>query len=122
MEFKNRLRALRKEKGKTLQEVADSLGMSKSNLSELETGEHGCTNSTLTLLAQYYNVSTDYLLGKTDNPNARIVSVADSDGSITKIEYELLDKVKGLTIDDFIKINEYIDFLKSKNKGGSDEK
>ena len=114
MAFSNRLRQLRKERGLTLQEVAEQLGMSKSNLSELETGEHGCTNATLQILARFYNVSTDYLNGTTDNPNAQIVTVADADGTLTKIEYELLDKVKGLTIEDFIEINRYIDFIKSK--------
>ena len=122
MDLGTRLRELRKQKNKTLRDVNDDLGISYSNLAQIERNEHSCTADTLKILAKYYDVSIDYILGKTDNPNAQIVSVADSYGSITKIEYELLDRVKGLTIEDFIKINEYIDFLKSKNKGGNDEK
>lgn len=121
MDLGKRIRQIRKEKNMTLQQVSEKTGISRSNLSEVETGEHGCTSDTLSKLAKCFEVSTDYLLGKTDNPNAQIINVADSDGSITKIEYELLDKVKGLTIDDFIEINKYIDYLKSK-KGGNDEK
>ena len=114
MTLGDKLRELRNSKRKTLRDVNEDLGINYSNLAQIERGEHNCNADTLRMLAQYYGVTTDYLLGKTDNPNAQIVSVADSDGSITKIEYELLDKVKGLTIEDFIEINKYIDYLKSK--------
>ena len=113
MDLGTRLKQLRKEKHKTLRNINDDLGLSYSNLAAIERGEHNCNADTLKMLAQYYGVSTDYLLGKTDNPNAQIISVADVDGTLTKIEYELLDKVKGLTIEDFIEINRYIDFIKS---------
>lgn len=114
MDLGTRLKQLRKEKHKTLRDVNNDLGLSYSNLASIERGEHNCNADTLKMLAQYYGVSTDYLLCKTDNPNAQIISVADADGTLTKIEYELLDKVKGLTIEDFIEINRYIDFIKSK--------
>ena len=39
------------------------------------------------------------------------------DGFVTNVEYELLDKIKGFTVDDMRKLDEYIEFLKSKNKG-----
>lgn len=116
MAFGNRLRELRKQKGLTLQEVSEQLGMSKSNLSELETGEHGCTNSTLQILAQFYNVSTDYLNGIVDNPKAVKVKVFDADGTITECQQELIDATKGFTTDDFIELNKYIDFLKMKKE------
>ena len=77
MDLGTRLRTLRKEKHKTLRDINDDLGISYSNLAAIERGEHNCNADTLRMLAQYYNVSTDYLLGKTDNPNARIVIVMD---------------------------------------------
>lgn len=112
-----RLKELRKNKQKTLRQVNDDTGISFSNLAEIERGEHGCNAETLNILAKYYNVSADYLLGKTDNPNAIVMQVLDNDGSITEVEYTLIDKLKGLTIEDMIKVDEYVDFLKSKNKG-----
>ena len=111
-----RLRELRKEKRKTLRDINDELGISYSNLAAVERGDHGCNASTLNMLANYYNVSIDYILCKTDNPKATIIQVADSDGSITSIEYELLDKVKGFTTDDMQKVFEYVDFIKSKSE------
>jgi transcriptional regulator with XRE-family HTH domain len=116
MTIGERLRELRKEKRKTLRDINDGLGISYSNLAQIERGEHGCNAETLNILAQYFNVSMDYILGKTDNPKATIIQVADSDGSITSIEYELLDKVKGFTTDDMQKVFEYVDFIKSKSE------
>ena len=112
-----RLKELRKNKHKTLRQVSQDTTISNSNLSEIENGVHGCNADTLNILAKYYNVSIDYLLGKTDNPNAIVMQVLDNDGSITEVEYTLIDKLKGLTIEDMIKVDEYVDFLKSKNKG-----
>ena len=112
-----RLRKLRKEKQKTLRDLNDELGISFSNLAQIERGEHGCNAETLNILSKYYNVSIDYLLCKTDNPKATIIQVADSDGSITSVEYEIIDKLKGLQAEDLEKVSEYVDFIKSKNKG-----
>lgn len=112
-----RLRKLRKEKQKTLRDLNDELGVSFSNLAQIERGEHGCNAETLNILSKYYNVSIDYLLCKTDNPKATIINVADSDGTITSVEYEIIDKIKGLQPDELEKISEYVDFIKSKNKG-----
>ena len=116
MTIGERLKQLRIENRKTLRQVSDDTTISNSNLSEIENNVHGCNADTLNILANYYNVSMDYLLGKTDNPKATIIQVADSDGSITSIEYELLDKVKGFTTDDMQKVFEYEDFIKSKSE------
>lgn len=121
MELGDKLKKIRTEKHITLRQVQNDTGINFSNLAQIERKEHSANSETLKILANYYNVSVDYLLGKTDNPNAQIITIADDDGSIRKIEYELLDKVKGFTVDDFIELNRYIDFMKSK-KGGSDEK
>ena len=109
-----RLKEIRLERRKTLRDVANDTTISNSNLSEIENGIHGCTTDTLNILANYYNVSIDYLLGNTDNPKATIINVADSDGTITSVEYEIIDKIKGLQPDELEKISEYVDFIKSK--------
>jgi len=117
-----RLRELRKNKGKTLREVGKETNIAYSGLATIERGERICNSSTLDILATYYDVTTDYLLGKSNNPNAINVSVADADGYMTTIEYQLLDKMKGFTIEDFKKLDEYIDFLKSKKGDNNNEK
>lgn len=112
----SRLKELRQSKRLTLREVSDATGLSNSNISELETGEHGCTIGTLKILSDFYNVTTDYLIGTSNNPKATIIQVADSDGSITSIEYEIMDKIKGFTNEDMQKVLEYVDFIKSKSE------
>ena len=120
MELGQRLRQIRLEKQKTLRDVNESIGISYSNLAQIERGEHGCTIETLKLLADYYGVTYDYLIGKTSKPNAIQITYADADGVITNLEYELLDKMKGFDVEDFHKVLEYIDFLKTVKEKESD--
>lgn len=52
----DRLRELRREKGKTLREVNVDTGISYSGLASVERGENSCNTSTLKILADYYDV------------------------------------------------------------------
>lgn len=63
----DRLRELRKTKRKTLRDVWIDTGTSWSGLAEIERGERNCNSTTLKILANYYQVSTDYLMGTTDD-------------------------------------------------------
>lgn len=116
MTLGEKLRELRKQKQKTLRDVYNDLGINYSNLAQIERGEHSCNSETLKLLAQYYNVSTDYLNGIVDNPKAIKVKVFDADGTITECQQELIDATQGFTTDDFNELNKYIDFLKMKKE------
>lgn len=62
-----RLTQLRKENKVSLQEVADSLGISKPHVWELEKGKSKNPSADILVgLSRYYNVSVDYLLGLED--------------------------------------------------------
>lgn len=61
----NRLKYLREESGKTQSEVAKFLNMSTQAYSFIENGDRRLSASVLEKLANYYNVSTDYVLGRT---------------------------------------------------------
>lgn len=67
MTFYDRLTLLRKEKGVTQQSMAEQLGISKNSFLKWKKGIIPLP-STQTLLAAYFGVSKDYLMGKTDNP------------------------------------------------------
>lgn len=56
------LKDLRLEKGVTLEEVAQSIGSSKSLLSKYERGVHEPGLTPLSNLCAYYNVSLDWLI------------------------------------------------------------
>lgn len=68
-EFPRRLRRLREQKKKTQQVVGDFCGVSRSMISVYESGEVEPTASVIRKLANYFDVSSDYLLGLTEKEN-----------------------------------------------------
>lgn len=65
----HRLRDLRDDKDLSQTQIAMMLNMSQSGYSKYETGENDIPTSVLIKLADFYNVSIDYLLGRVDNPS-----------------------------------------------------
>ena len=63
-----RLADLRKQKKLTQQELADAIGVSFQTISKWETAASMPDITLLPPLAEYFHVSTDYLLGVTDDP------------------------------------------------------
>lgn len=61
-----RLRDLREDKDLTQKQIADMLGMSQTGYSKYETGENDIPTQILIKLAEFYNTSVDYILGRTN--------------------------------------------------------
>lgn len=68
MESKKRLKELRKKKNITQLKLGLELGMTQNTISRYESGEREADYKTLILFADYFNVSIDYLLERTDDP------------------------------------------------------
>lgn len=68
-----RLRELREEKGLSQAEVAQAIGGTQSNLAKWEKGTVQPSADFVRKLAEFFNVSTDYLLGRTDDLGAVVV-------------------------------------------------
>ena len=66
--MRNRIRDLREDHDLTQQKLADAIGITQRKYSYLETGTQQLTDEILVKLANYYNVSIDYLLRQTDKP------------------------------------------------------
>lgn len=66
--FGERLRAAREQKGISQKSVAELLGVTRTQVSDIENGKTGTSMARLVTLAEFYHVSTDYLLGITDDP------------------------------------------------------
>lgn len=64
----NRLKALRTQNDLKQTELANKLGVQSSAISKYENGQLEISNELLIKLADIFNVSTDYLLGRTDDP------------------------------------------------------
>ena len=66
--MQNRLKALRKSRGFTQVSLQMQTGIEQALLSKYENGERIPPKETLIRLADFYNVSIDYILGRTDRP------------------------------------------------------
>lgn len=68
MQFKN-LRSIREDKDIKQKDIAAFLNVSQNTYSQYETGVIALTADVLIKLGNFYNVSIDYLLDRTNNPN-----------------------------------------------------
>ena len=66
--MKNNLKKLRKEKGITQIALQMQTGIEQALLSKFENGERIPPTDTLIRLADFYGVSMDYIMCRTDNP------------------------------------------------------
>jgi transcriptional regulator with XRE-family HTH domain len=62
----NRIRQLRKERNMKIKELGDELGIPVNTLGNYERGDREPNIETYVLLADYFNVSIDYLIGRTE--------------------------------------------------------
>ena len=71
MVFCDRLSALKQSSGATLSQLAEAAGISPRAIKYYASGEREPTMSTLIALADYFDVSIDYLVGRSDDPERR---------------------------------------------------
>ncbi len=67
MDYIKRIRDLREDSDKTQTEIAEHLGISQTMYARYERGANELPIRHLIKLADFYGVSTDYILGRTDN-------------------------------------------------------
>lgn len=104
--FPERLVELRKSKKLTQQELADKLNISRATYAQYEIGRRKPDYETLEKLADFYKVSIDYLLGRTDNPFTS--STRDIEGVLRKIGATPLGKTVPIPVLGVIRAGEPI--------------
>ena len=72
-----RLKELREGRRIYQRELAEILGMSFRGYQNYETGQSEPKLATLIVLADYYQVSIDYLVGRTDAPDFQPVQIEE---------------------------------------------
>ena len=77
MEFNRIITLLRKERGITQKQAAQDLGVSQALLSHYEKGIRECGLDFVVRVADYYNVSCDYLLGRSADRSGQTLTVED---------------------------------------------
>ncbi|QNU67312.1 helix-turn-helix transcriptional regulator [Ruminiclostridium herbifermentans] len=71
--FSERVKKLRKAKKQSQIEVGKALGKSRESISKYELGEREPDTNVIALLAKHFNVSSDYMLGITDDSEIEAV-------------------------------------------------
>ena len=92
MNYRKRMKDLREDNDLKQEDIARILRTTKQSYSNYERGYRKLPIDDLIILADFYGVSTDYILGRTDNPEMNInktrnknqVNIGrDNNGSIT---------------------------------------
>lgn len=99
-----RLKQLRLDIGKTQEELAKILDLPRVTYANYESGRREPDNNTLSKLADYFKVSVDYLLGRTNLKNYSEDILA-------------FDSTEGLTQEDLDLVHQMIENLRKKNQG-----
>lgn len=93
--FHERLKKLRESENISREHLANSLGITYSALSKYETGKREPGLELLQKIATYFDVTTDYLLGVTDNSKPtdyKLAGISDEDyNNLSAYQKEVID-------------------------------
>jgi transcriptional regulator with XRE-family HTH domain len=94
MSFKNRLKKLRQEQELTQDDFAKELNMSRSAIAAYESGRNEPPYEVLRKIADFFQVTTDYLIGKTHirNVTDEITNSIQDDPELLEFWDELKDR------------------------------
>lgn len=110
MTFGQRLKALRTEKCLTQLELAHKVNLSKANISKYESDNIEPNLDTLNLFSELFDVSLDFLLGKSAITKQEMN--LQSDTELMKKQKLLLESARQLTKEEMEKVMEYVDLIK----------
>ncbi|MGV8168155.1 MAG: helix-turn-helix domain-containing protein [Alkaliphilus sp.] len=107
--FSKRLKQLRKNKNITQSDLGKILNLSKQTVSAYEQGDIEPSIETLKIIASYFDVNIDFLIGYTSPKNRNPMLVAED-----SIEYATNKEIKELNTESKKDLKKYIEFLKLK--------
>lgn len=107
-----RIKELRKQQNITQQQLSNYLGITQATLSGWENEKFEIDNNSLMKCADYFNVSLDYLLGRTEEKNT------DEKDDITfdDFTFAMYDEAQHLTEEDKQALLQMARLLKSKTE------
>ena len=110
--LKDRLKELRMEKGKTQKEMAKDLGTTDVSIGRYEAGTREPKTDILNALADYFDVTTDYLLGRTDEKQIK----KERFQGVNTIAAHRIGDIEQLPDEALDQLSDYIELLKLKYK------
>lgn len=105
-----RIKELRKKNSVTMKRLGEIIGVSEGAVSQYENGKRQPDYETLKKIADFFNVSTDYLLGRADNPPQSV------DQQLEGVDFALYGEIKDLTEAEKQDILNFVKFTKSQRK------
>jgi len=84
-----KIKKLREERNITQKELSEFIGVSKESISQYERGVQTPKPQTLIKLANYFNVSIDYILGRVDIKNSFMIEEYKSES----LDENTIDKI-----------------------------
>lgn len=106
----DRLKKLCEQQGISINTLEERIELGKNTLYAWKKKVPGGTN--LQKVADYFNVSTDYLLGRTDNPNVDTDTVEDEFATFFRINTEGMSEQDKEKLQEELK--EYFEFMKNR--------
>ncbi len=112
LSIQEKLKDLRVERGLTLQELSEQTGISRAALGNYENDDYKeITHKAIVILADYYGVSSDYLIGLTENREQHTFPVDELGLDDQTVDLLKSGKLNVRLICEMIKHPEFINFL-----------
>ena len=115
MDEKNNLRKLREKQGLSQEQVANILHITRQQYSHIELGRRGISADILNKLADYFQVTTDYLLNRIDIPQSQIDKKIEKDSRLINKLCEADDEIKA-------SVEQYLNFLLAQKEEANQKK
>lgn len=107
-----KLKELRIKQGMTQKEIANILGISQQAYANYETGKRQPDQEMLLQIANFFDVSVDYLLGRVDKCTSHSLNE-----QLEGVDFALWSESRDMTEDEKKDIIDYIKFKKSQRNG-----
>ena len=106
----NRIAELRKKRNMSQKQFSKLLNVAQNTISQWETGKRDIDSTTLIKIAEFFNVSTDYLLCLTDMPSPPTQEKTPS------YQEEVLRDIEDITPEMASEVRQFINYLKHKKE------
>src|SRR5258708_6432953 len=104
MRIAAQLKQLRLRKGRSLQQVADAVGVSKPHIWEIESGRSNASLDLVAKLAKYFGISIGALLGESGNTRDALVFGREFNSVSEEIKQKIIEMTERLLDDNTLRM------------------
>ena len=115
--FRIMLKTLREDSGLSQETFAKEIGMAQSTIGMWESGKREPNFETTQKIADFFEVSVDYLLGRVDNPNPP----GSSTPNLEDIKFALFEK-RGVDDETYEEVKQFAHFTEDRKRRQNEPK